>query len=132
MCRSFIPCIVVSLIAAMTYAEEHTKESLQSIKKNVAEKKAVLVDVRDKLEWDQGHVADAIFLPLSEFRQRDRTEEMLKDLPKDRILYTHCVVGMRALKAAEILKKHGYEARALRPGYDELITARFEAEKTKK
>lgn len=112
-------------------AEEHTKESLQSVKENIEAQKAVLVDVRDKQEWDKGHVAGAIFLPLSEFRRRDRTAEMLKDLPKDRVLYTHCVVGMRALKAAEILKKHGYEVRALKPGYDELIKAGFESEKAK-
>lgn len=119
------------LFAANAVAEEHTKDALATVKENVAAKKAVLVDVRDKQEWDKGHVAGAIFLPLSEFRQRDRTAEMLKDLPKDRILYTHCVVGMRALKAAEILKKHGYEVRALKPGYDELIQAGFEDEKTK-
>jgi len=134
MCRSIIPFLasmVVCLIAARTYAEEHTKDTLQTIKENVAAKKAVLVDVRDKQEWDRGHVAGAIFLPLSELRQRDRTEEMLKDLPKDRILYTHCVVGMRSLKAAEILKKHGYQVRALKPGYDELLKAGFEADKVK-
>jgi rhodanese-related sulfurtransferase len=56
---------------------------------------------------------------------------MLKELPKDRILYTHCVVGMRSLKAAEILKKHGYDVRALKPGYDELIKSGFEAAKGK-
>jgi phage shock protein E len=134
MWRSTIPFLasaVVFLIAAVTNAEEHTRDSLQKVRENVASEKAVLIDVRDKQEWDKGHVVGAIFLPLSEFRLPDRTAEMLKDLPKDRILYTHCVVGMRALKAAEILKKHGYEVRALKPGYDELIKAGFEAEKTK-
>ncbi len=122
----------ILLVATSTsVAEEHTMDKLATVKENVAAKKAVLVDVRDKEEWNKGHVEGAILLPLSELRLRDRTEEMVKDLPKDRILYTHCVVGMRSLKAAEILKKRGFEVRALKPGYDELIKAGFEPAKKK-
>ena len=128
---TFSAGIVVCLLASVVIAEEHTPDSLQTIKERVAAKKAVLVDVRDKQEWDKGHVAGAVLLPLSELRMRDRTEELIKELPKDRILYTHCVVGMRSLKAAEILKKHGYDVRALKPGYEELINAGFAAEKGK-
>lgn len=133
MWRSSIPCssIVICLCVAVTHAEEHTKESLETIKDKVAAKKAVLVDVRDKEEWAKGHVEGAILLPLSELRLRNRTEEMVKDLPKDRIIYTHCVVGMRSLKAAEILKSRGFDVRALKPGYDELIKAGFEPAKKK-
>lgn len=133
MWRNITPYLasLVACLAVVANAEEHTKESLQTIKESVAAKRAVLVDVRDKQEWDEGHVSGALFLPLSELRKRDRTAEMLKDLPKDRILYTHCVVGMRSLAAAKILKTHGYEVRALKPGYDDLIKAGFEAEKSK-
>ncbi len=56
---------------------------------------------------------------------------MLKQLPKDRVLHTHCVVGMRSLKAAEILKTRGFEVRALKPSYDDLIKAGFEPAKKK-
>ena len=129
---SILASTAICLLATVASAEEHTRDSLQSIKDKVAAKKAGLVAVRDKQEWDRGHVAGAILLPLSELRQRDRTEEMLKELPKDRVLYTHCVVGMRSLKAAEILKKHGYDVRALKPGYEELIKSGFEAEKPMK
>ncbi|MBX9787479.1 MAG: rhodanese-like domain-containing protein [Pirellulales bacterium] len=104
---------------------EHTKESLEAVKAKVAEKKAVLVDVRDKEEWNKGHIDGAIFLPLSEFRLRNKTAEMTKNLPGDRVLYTYCVVGMRSLKAAELLKKQGYEVRALKPGYEDLLKAGF-------
>lgn len=119
------------LVPWIGFAEEHTKESLQDIKKQVDGKKAVLVDVRDKQEWDQGHVTGAIFLPLTDLRRPERQAELLKTLPKDRVLYTHCVVGMRSLKAAEILKKHGYEVRAIRPGFAELIEAGFSAANSK-
>lgn len=57
----FLASMLVSLIAATTSAEEHTKDSLQTIKENIAAKKAVLVDVRDREEWNMGHVEGAIF-----------------------------------------------------------------------
>lgn len=126
---SSLACMAICVAAAVTHAEEHTKDSFATIKENITAKKAVLIDVRDKSEWDRGHVEGAIFLPLSELKKQDRPEELLTKLPKDRILYTHCVVGMRSLKAAEILKKHGYKVRALKPGYEELIKAGFEAAK---
>ena len=122
---------ILFVASSVALAEEHTTDTLATVKENVAAKKAVLVDVRDKQEWNQGHVEGAILLPLSELRLPDRTEEMLKQLPKDRVLYTHCVVGMRSLKAAEILKTRGFEVRALKPGYDELIKAGFEPAKKK-
>jgi rhodanese-related sulfurtransferase len=46
-------------------------------------------------------------------------------LPKDKIIYTFCVVGMRAKRVGKILENHGYTVRVLRPGYDELIKAGF-------
>ena len=125
---SFLAGILL-VVCSVAVAEEHTTDTLATVKEKVAAKKAVLVDVRDKQEWNQGHVEGAILLPFSELRLPDRTEEMLKQLPKDRVLYTHCVVGMRSLKAAEILKKRGFDVRALKPGYDELIKAGFEPAK---
>ena len=47
-------------------APEHTKDSLETVKKNQEAKKAILVDVREKKEWDDGHLRDAVLLPLSE------------------------------------------------------------------
>ena len=111
------------LFATAGLAEEHTKDSLQTVKANVESKKAILVDVRDKQEWNMGHVASALMLPLTDLRRPDQIQTLVKDLPKDKIIYTHCVVGMRSLKAAEILKKQGFEVRALKPGYLELIQA---------
>lgn len=130
-CRLSILAGILLVVSSVAVAEEHTTDTLATVKEKVTAKKAVLVDVRDKQEWNQGHVEGAILLPFSELRLPDRTEEMLKLLPKDRVLYTHCVVGMRSLKAAEILKNRGFDVRALKPGYDELIQAGFEPAKKK-
>jgi rhodanese-related sulfurtransferase len=52
---------------------------------------------------------------------------LAKKLPKNKktILYTFCVVGMRAKTAAIKLDQEGYTVRALKPGYDELLKAGF-------
>jgi len=115
----------IALLAAVAFAAEPTKDTLPTVKKSITDEKAVLVDVREKSEWDAGHIAGAVFLPLSELRNGIDADALAKRLPKDRILYTHCVVGKRSLTAADILLKHGYDVRSLKPGYKELIDAGF-------
>ena len=119
-----IICVGAPVFSAC--AAEHTKDSLQVVKENVTSDKAVLVDVREKSEWDRGHVSGAAFLPLSELNSGITAAELQKRLPKGRIVYTHCAVGKRSLTAAEILEKHGYDVRPLKAGYVDLLKAGFE------
>jgi phage shock protein E len=125
-----MPHLLVALaLLAATDAErepvEFTKDSLEEVKQNVTDEKAVLVDVRSQEEWDEGHLEDSIFLPVSSIRKRKYPAEKIKALPEDKIIYTFCVVGMRAKRAAAALGKQGFDVRALKPGYDELIEAGF-------
>ncbi len=53
-------------------------------------------------------------------------EALAKRIPKHRIIYTHCAVGVRSCTAADILVKHGYDVRPQKPGYRDLIAAGFE------
>ena len=91
---------VVTAVAA-----EHTKDSLDTVKQNLAAKKAVLVDVRETGEWNRGHLADAQLFPLSELKNVGSDpairEKLGKTLAKDRIVYCHCAKGVRALTAGE-------------------------------
>lgn len=116
--------VVANSVAPMASAAELTKDPLPQVKKAVDDEKAVLVDVREKKEWDEGHIAGAIFLPLRGL-QDGVTKEELKLLPKDKILYVHCVVGKRAVTAANILERNGYKVRPMKPGYKEMIAAGF-------
>jgi rhodanese-related sulfurtransferase len=117
-------CLLASVLGSRVSAIEFTEDSLATVRKNIDAKKAVLVDVRSKEEWDKGHVEDAIFLPIAKLEQLER-DKLAKLLPKKKILYTHCAVGMRAEAAGEILAEHGYEVRVLQPGYEKLIKAGF-------
>ena len=103
----------------------HTEDSLATVRQKLTVGEAVLVDVREKDEWDAGHVAGAVFLPLSELSREDGTVAALaaQRLPKEKIVYTHCHLGVRSLTACEILESLGYQVRPLRPGYEDLIAA---------
>jgi rhodanese-related sulfurtransferase len=133
---SFIRLLLVLPLLATGSARtaiEFTEDSLEVVQKNVAKKKAVLVDVRSKEEWDKGHIKGSIFLPVTSLRKHSLDPKKLaKTLPKKNVVYTFCVVGMRAKAAAKILLQHGYTVRALKPGYDELIKAGFKKVVTKK
>lgn len=121
----FLVTVTLGAMAISVAAAEHTKDTLQTVKAKIDDKKAVLVDVREKSEWDKGHIAGAILLPISELQAGLDPKTLAKRLPKDRIIYTHCVIGKRSLTAAEILQKSGYEIRALKAGYKELLDAGF-------
>ncbi len=117
--------IVLAAAPGLGRSAEITKDTLQTVQKRVADKKAILVDVREQSEWDEGHIEGAIFLPLSVLRKGVDEKALAKQLPKDKIVYTHCVVGKRAASAANILEKLGYDVRPLKPGYRELVDAGF-------
>jgi phage shock protein E len=119
---------LMAALAASAWAQ-HTKDSLDDVKKNLAEGKAVLVDVREQKEWDRGHLQDARLLPISQLNrsagEAGFKDQLAKQLPKDRIVYCHCAKGVRAAMAGETLRKLGYDARAVKAGYDELRAAGF-------
>jgi rhodanese-related sulfurtransferase len=123
----FYTLALVSLLSVNSPRDqiEHTKDSLKTIKSNVASGKAVLVDVRSEQEWNKGHIEGSIFVPVTSLRKGGEPKKFAKVLPKKKILYTFCVVGMRSKTAAYELGKHGYTVRALKPGYDELLEAGF-------
>src|SRR5690349_18160977 len=111
------------LCSSSVRAEEHTDDKLDQVVKAVKEKKAVLVDVREKSEWDKGHLKGARLVPLSALKRDMSAEEVRKLIPKDVIVYCHCASGIRCLEAAPLLRKYGYEVRALPSGYKALLKA---------
>jgi phage shock protein E len=65
----------------------------------------VIVDVREKDEWDQGHIPDAVHM------SRGMLELEVEDKFPDRnmTIICHCGGGGRSALAAESLQKMGYK-----------------------
>lgn len=125
--------ITLCATAALAYDEPkknpltHTEDSLDDVKKAVEAGKAVLVDVRELVEWKAGHVKGAVHMPFRAMQEKVDAKKVKEEF-KDKIVYTYCAVGMRALKAGQILAKLELDIRPLKPGYDELVKAGFEKE----
>ena len=65
--------------------------------------KIVVVDVRKPVEFADGHVKDAMSLPLDEMKDPVH----LADFEEDQNLYVHCAGGYRSVIAASLLKRQG-------------------------
>jgi len=117
--------VVVAGLMTTARAAEHTKDTTETVKNAVAADRAVLLDVREQSEWDDGNLKDAKLLPLSVLKAGAKAEDVAKIIPKDKIVYCHCGSGVRCLKAADELKKLGYDVRPLKPGYADLLKAGF-------
>jgi rhodanese-related sulfurtransferase len=129
MARSLLSLIVLPIFALVAYADEplaHTKDTLDAVKENVKAGKAVIIDVREQNEWDEGHLKGAIHIPKSKLEVATEIEALLKRIPKDKVVYTHCKAGGRALTCGKILKEHGYDVRPLKPGIQALLDAGLE------
>lgn len=64
----------------------------------------VIVDVCEPKEFQAGHIASAINLPLASLKDRLRELEKHKNKP----LIVTCRAGNRSMKGAAILRKHGF------------------------
>jgi molybdopterin/thiamine biosynthesis adenylyltransferase/rhodanese-related sulfurtransferase len=63
-----------------------------------------ILDVREPVEWNEGHIPNATLLPLADLPSR--IGEVAPD--RDEPLLVHCAVGARSLRASAWLIQNGY------------------------
>ncbi len=102
---------ILFTILALLGGQNAMSASIDSVSANEAakmqnERHAVIVDVRETDEWNAGHIAGAIHIPLSDVKNRVAELEKFKDSP----VITQCRSGARSAKAAEVLKNDGFSA----------------------
>lgn len=61
-----------------------------------------LIDVRDPEEYESGHIAGSILIPL------DTIEEKTEGIRKDKPIVLYCALGRRSRAAAEALVSRGF------------------------
>ena len=69
--------------------------------RDLVEKGAYIVDVRERMEYENGHIKGAVNIPLSELRDR------VNEIPKDKPVYLYCRTGQRSYNAALALQNLG-------------------------
>lgn len=74
------------------------------VQRRLAEEEVVLVDVREKHEWEEGYIPGAIHVPRGYLELN--IEEAVPE--KDKTVVLYCAGGVRSVLAAETLKRMGY------------------------
>jgi rhodanese-related sulfurtransferase len=70
-----------------------------------------LLDVGDPDEFEEGHIAGALNIPLNDLRAR------LGELSRDKELWVYCRSGLRGYNAVRLLVQHGFPAKNLSGGF---------------
>ncbi|MGL5381602.1 FAD-dependent oxidoreductase, partial [Clostridium sp.] len=71
--------------------------------RELLESGAKIIDVREKGEYDRGHIKGVENIPFSEIRNR------INEIPKDRPVYVHCRTGQRSYNVALLLQHLGFD-----------------------
>ena len=79
--------------------------SVQQLVDLVNREGAIVLDVRDKKEFQAGHIVDAISIPFATLESR--VEELKKY--KDKPIIVTCKMGQHAGAAGTLLRKQGFE-----------------------
>lgn len=79
-----------------------TNELAEKMESSAASDSIVFINVREKYEYESGHVKGMINIPLSEFESR------IHEIPKNKEIVLFCRSGNRSKQAASILRENRY------------------------
>lgn len=97
---------------------------LKDLKEKIENDEALLVDIREDFEWNEGHISGAIHLPLSKIMAGT-----LPEVVYSQTLYLYCNSGQRTLRAAPLLKDFFPEVVPLKWGFKDLAQYGFSVSK---
>lgn len=92
--------------------DEMAAVTLPELKKLVQSGEVTVIDVRPRDEYEAGHIAGAVSVPVAELKRR------LRDLPKRREVIAYCrgPYCVFSLEAVTVLRKAGFRARRAEEG----------------
>ncbi len=97
----------VALVVALVLHRSKTSASAVGLQQAVFlinRKDAVVLDVRDKREFDAGHIVDAINIPVTRLASRVKELEKFKQRP----IVVACKMGQHSGEACKILASAGF------------------------
>lgn len=91
-------------------------ESLSVKNKLDSGEKMLLLDCRERSEYEKVRIPESVLIPMSELPERLGELEMYRELP----VIVHCHHGGRSLRVAEWLRGQGYpQAQSMAGGIDD-------------
>ena len=103
------------IVAAFAVEGAGEPISRKQFAEDVAANRAVILDVRPAIEYEEGHIPGAISIPPEELSGR------LEELPRDRTIVAYCrgPYCLFADEAVALLREQGFEAYRLEGGWPE-------------
>lgn len=92
----------LAALVAQNLLHGHFKQVKVDEVRKLIENQAYFLDVREKNEFESGHLINAHNIPLSELRER------MNEIPKDQAVYVHCRSGQRSYNAVMALQNSGF------------------------
>lgn len=125
--------LIIGIIMFNIFNKSNTKTgstmsidiSTEEFKEKRAETEGIVIDVRTKDEYDEGHLTETdhqFDLMNGEFQSQ------LESLSKEETYYLYCRSGNRSGQAARIMKNAGFENVYNVGGFEDLARAGFETE----
>ena len=106
--------LILGLLLLLTACSSPTKNNQEMVFLNItaeearklmdSEKDRIILDVRTREEYDQGHIPGAILIPDTEIEAK--AADLLPD--KDQLILVYCRSGRRSKLAAQSLADLGY------------------------
>lgn len=106
--------LILGLLLLLTACSSPTKNNQEMVFLNItaeearklmdSEKDRIILDVRSREEYDQGHIPGAILIPNTEIEAK--AADLLPD--KDQLILVYCRSGRRSKLAAQSLADLGY------------------------
>ena len=104
-----LPIILIVLIAAVFFTQKngggYKQISQDEAKKMMDNGNVIILDVREKDEYDAGHIKDAVLLPVGSINA-DTAAAVIDS--KDSVVLVYCRSGNRSKTASATLAKLGY------------------------
>ncbi|MFI4875152.1 MAG: rhodanese-like domain-containing protein, partial [Blastopirellula sp. JB062] len=123
--RTIITLFAVVLLGVS--ANSAWAQDLKKVLEKFKKQEAVLLDVRELVEWKKGHLEGAILAPFSQIGFDPTARKIVASLPPGKEVYTYSKSGRTAFFAANYLsERNGQPATALQVSYQALLDAGFE------
>jgi rhodanese-related sulfurtransferase len=105
------PVNMAGFVAAGILRGDHPQADMAMALYGPPDERTILLDVRTSAEFAQGHLPDAVNIPVDELRDR------LGEVPRHSRILAYCQVGQRGYIATRILLQKGFDVANLGGGY---------------
>ena len=105
-------CSAILLFSCKSNAQQ-TNLSVDEFQKAISQHDIQLVDVRTPIEYQSGHLKNAL---LADWNNEAEFQQRAKALDKNKPVYTYCLSGARSNAATQWLRQNGFTAYNLTGG----------------